>query len=77
MRIARVGSAARRAREDARDRVTLLVATSAMSVLPVATVHGADVGRSVDEMLHVFAAFKMGALRPADWRPGQPTLAGG
>jgi peroxiredoxin 2/4 len=33
-----------------------------------------DVGRSVDEVLRVLRAFKTGAMCPADWAPGDPTL---
>jgi alkyl hydroperoxide reductase subunit AhpC len=33
-----------------------------------------DVGRSVDEVLRVLRAFRTGALCPADWAPGDPTL---
>lgn len=42
-----------------------------------ATILDADVGRSVDETLRTFAAFKTGALCPVDWRPGQATLEAG
>src|SRR5829696_5399402 len=35
-----------------------------------------DVGRSVDEVLRVLRAFKTGAMCPADWAPGDPTLTG-
>jgi peroxiredoxin (alkyl hydroperoxide reductase subunit C) len=33
-----------------------------------------DVGRSVDEVLRTLRAFRTGALCPADWAPGDPTL---
>ena len=33
-----------------------------------------DVGRSVDEVLRSLRAFRTGALCPADWSPGDPTL---
>jgi alkyl hydroperoxide reductase subunit AhpC len=33
-----------------------------------------DVGRSVDEVLRTLRAFRTGALCPADWGPGKPTL---
>ena len=35
-----------------------------------------DVGRSVDEVLRVLRAFKSGAMCPANWAPGDPTLTG-
>ncbi len=35
-----------------------------------------DVGRSVDDVLRVLRAFKTGALCPADWAPGDPTMTG-
>lgn len=34
-----------------------------------------NVGRSVDETLRVVQALGTGRLCPADWRPGEPTLA--
>jgi CRP-like cAMP-binding protein len=40
------------------------------------SITGHDVGRSVDEVLRVLRAFKTGAMCPADWPPGQPTLTG-
>ena len=46
-------------------------------ILRAATILDADVGRSVEETLRTLAAFKTGALCPVDWKPGQPTLAGG
>src|SRR5215212_951178 len=33
-----------------------------------------DVGRSVEEVLRTLLAFRTGALCPADWGPGKPTL---
>ena len=33
-----------------------------------------DVGRSVDEVLRVLRAFRTGAMCPANWAPGDPTL---
>ena len=38
------------------------------------SITGHDVGRSVDEVLRVLRAFKTGAMCPADWTPGEPTL---
>jgi peroxiredoxin (alkyl hydroperoxide reductase subunit C) len=33
-----------------------------------------DVGRSIDEVLRTLRAFRTGALCPANWSPGKPTL---
>jgi peroxiredoxin (alkyl hydroperoxide reductase subunit C) len=38
-------------------------------------VHDGDVGRSVDEALRVLRALRAGARVPADWKPGEATLA--
>jgi peroxiredoxin (alkyl hydroperoxide reductase subunit C) len=34
-----------------------------------------NVGRSVEETLRVLDALQTGRLCPADWRPGEPTIA--
>jgi alkyl hydroperoxide reductase subunit AhpC len=43
-------------------------------VLMHMSVTGHDVGRSVDEVLRTLRAFRTGALCPAGWTPGVPTL---
>ena len=43
-------------------------------VLVHMSINGHDVGRSVDEVLRTLRAFRTGALCPADWVAGQPTL---
>lgn len=43
-------------------------------VLRYSVVHDLSVGRSVDEVLRVLAAFETGELCPAGWKPGQKTL---
>lgn len=40
-------------------------------------VHDGDVGRSVDEALRVLRALRAGTRVPADWQPGEATLAPG
>jgi peroxiredoxin (alkyl hydroperoxide reductase subunit C) len=40
-------------------------------------VHDGDVGRSVDEALRVLRALRAGARVPANWKPGEATLATG
>lgn len=40
-------------------------------------VHDGDVGRSVDEALRVLRALRAGTRVPADWKPGEATLAQG
>jgi peroxiredoxin (alkyl hydroperoxide reductase subunit C) len=39
------------------------------------SVNELEVGRNFDEVLRVLQALRTGELCPADWRPGQPTLA--
>jgi peroxiredoxin 2/4 len=38
-------------------------------------IHDGEVGRSVDESLRVLQALRMETYVPADWQPGQATLA--
>lgn len=38
-------------------------------------IHDSEVGRSVDEPLRVLRALQVGALTPADWQPGDETIA--
>ena len=54
------------------DRGTFIIDPS--GVLLHMSVTGHDVGRSVDEVLRVLRAFRTGAMCPADWAPGDPTL---
>jgi peroxiredoxin 2/4 len=54
------------------DRGTFIIDPSGM--LLHMSVTGRDVGRSVEEVLRVLRAFKTGAMCPADWAPGDPTL---
>ncbi len=54
------------------DRGTFIIDPSGVLVHMSVTQH--DVGRSVDEVLRVLRAFKTGAMCPADWAPGDPTL---
>jgi peroxiredoxin (alkyl hydroperoxide reductase subunit C) len=39
-----------------------------------AYVHDLDVGRSVDEILRLLAAYQSGEKTGCDWHPGQATL---
>jgi|tagenome__1003787_1003787.scaffolds.fasta_scaffold20981090_2 alkyl hydroperoxide reductase subunit AhpC len=39
------------------------------------SVNDLEVGRNFDEVLRVLQALRTGELCPADWRPGEPTLA--
>ena len=48
--------------------------SSAFGVLLHMSITEHDVGRSVDDILRVLRAFKTGAMCPADWAPGDPTL---
>jgi peroxiredoxin 2/4 len=54
------------------ERGTFIIDPSGM--LLHMSVTGRDVGRSVEEVLRVLRAFKTGAMCPADWAPGDPTL---
>ena len=54
------------------DRATFIIDPSGM--LLHMSITGRDVGRSVEEVLRVLRAFKTGAMCPADWAPGDPTL---
>ena len=45
-------------------------------ILRSMVINDADVGRSVDETLRTVQAFKTGSLCPANWVPGQATIAG-
>jgi peroxiredoxin (alkyl hydroperoxide reductase subunit C) len=45
-------------------------------ILRYAVVSDLNLGRSTDETLRVLRAAKTGALCPADWSPGTPTLVG-
>jgi lipoyl-dependent peroxiredoxin subunit C len=44
-------------------------------VIRYAAAHDLDVGRSVDEVLRTLDALQTGAMCPAGWRQGQPTLS--
>jgi peroxiredoxin (alkyl hydroperoxide reductase subunit C) len=44
-------------------------------VIRHAAAHDLDVGRSVDEVLRTLDALQTGAMCPAGWRKGQPTLS--
>ncbi|MHB2017515.1 MAG: peroxiredoxin [Candidatus Xenobia bacterium] len=44
-------------------------------ILRYAVVHDLNIGRSVDETLRVLDGLQTGNLCPANWRPGQKTLA--
>jgi peroxiredoxin (alkyl hydroperoxide reductase subunit C) len=55
------------------DRGTFVIDPS--GVLVHMSVTSQDVGRSVDEVLRLVRAFKSGAMCPADWAPGDPTLS--
>jgi len=46
-------------------------------ILQYAVIHNMNVGRSVDETLRVLEALQTSGLCPADWKPGQKTLAPG
>lgn len=53
-------------------RATFIVAPDGGILHSNVTNH--DAGRNVDEILRVLQALKTGALCPANWRPGEPTL---
>lgn len=53
-------------------RATFIVAPDGVILHSSVTNH--DAGRNVDEILRVLQALKTGALCPANWRPGEPTL---
>jgi peroxiredoxin (alkyl hydroperoxide reductase subunit C) len=54
------------------DRGTFIIDPGGVLVHMSITQH--DVGRSVDDVLRLLRAFKTGAMCPADWAPGDPTL---
>ena len=58
--------------DGAAHRGTFIIDPDGVLVHMSITAH--DVGRSVDEVLRVLRAFRTGALCPADWAPGDPTL---
>lgn len=53
-------------------RATFIVAPDGVILHSNVTNH--DAGRNIDEILRVLQALKTGALCPANWRPGEPTL---
>ena len=59
--------------DGAAHRGTFIVDPNGVLVHMSVTEH--DVGRSVDEVLRVLGAFRTGALCPANWAPGDATLA--
>jgi peroxiredoxin (alkyl hydroperoxide reductase subunit C) len=60
--------------DGATSRGTFIVDPSGVLLHMSITEH--DVGRSVEEVLRVLRAFKTGAMCPADWAPGDPTMTG-
>jgi peroxiredoxin 2/4 len=58
--------------DGAAHRGTFMIDPEGVLVHMSITAH--DVGRSVDEVLRTLRAFRTGALCPADWAPGDPTL---
>jgi peroxiredoxin 2/4 len=60
--------------DGAAQRATFIIDPDGVLVHMSVTAH--DVGRSVDEVLRSLRAFRTGALCPADWTPGDPTLTG-
>ena len=59
--------------DGAAHRGTFIIDPNGVLVHMSVTEH--DVGRSVDEVLRVLRAFRTGALCPANWAPGDATLA--
>ena len=60
--------------EGAAHRGTFIIDPDGVLVHMSITAH--DVGRGVDDVLRTLRAFQTGALCPADWGPGDPTLGG-
>lgn len=53
-------------------RATFIVSPNGVLLHSSVTNH--DAGRNLDEVLRMLQALKTGALCPANWRPGRPTL---
>ena len=60
--------------EGAPHRATFIIDPDGVLVHTSVSAH--DVGRNVDEVLRVLRGFQTGALCPANWAPGDPTLGG-